>query len=568
MSVTHRYIYKSIILCLLLQAVQIDALSQRLQHDAIFLLYSWPFKDGVIVLHNTYAPDKKQDNNILTDAYRPHGIYVYSVYGKRTTLFAMPYTATHAIPDSIQVSELYSAYRKTYLNPANLLTRIRKNGKTIKDWAPAPLSTPSIDSAINYYPKNTRFNIHVLADDNLQIDDVMVVDGRLKTDSTILFTYYIRRIARPIRPRLVAWSHEWRNKESRITPEIINRHVLGANTVVKKIQSGELEGGDGATFHNELIVPTSSFIFYFGKPDATLADSTMEYRILGGRYTDTNWIKTGHLIMMDGLTGDERYSLEVRYRSNPENTQVYTFVTRPYWYQRNWFKWVTGAVLFMLVLLLINASYRRKLAKEKAKKAGLADRLRNMQTQLNPHFIFNALGSIQALMSRQENDKAHQYLSTFGSLLRNVLTNSNHDNTTLDQEIRSLESYLQLEQLRFKFQYNITVAEGIQTTIVSLPVMLLQPLVENAIRHGIDGMEEKGQISILFNRDNNNLQAVIEDNGKGFDTTSPTTGYGLKLVKEKIQLINTLQEQQTIQLDIQSTNAGTAVHLTFKNWLA
>jgi two-component sensor histidine kinase len=370
-----------------------------------------------------------------------------------------------------------------------------------------------------------------------------------------------------MRPRLIAWSHEWQHKESRITPEMINRHFVRP-TLSQKIQSGELDGGDGATFRNELIVPTSSFIFYFGKPDASLADSTMEYRILGGRYTDSNWTKTGHLIMMDGLTGDERYSLEVRYRSNPENTQVYTFVTKPWWYQRSWLKWLTGGVLFLLILLLINASYRRKLAKEKAKKAGLADRLRNMQTQLNPHFIFNALGSIQALMSRQENDKAHQYLSTFGSLLRNVLTNSNHDNTTLDQEIRSLESYLQLEQLRFQFRYNIAVAQDIQTTTVSLPVMLLQPLVENAIRHGIDGMEEKGQISILFNRDNNNLYAVIEDNGKGFDTTRPTTGYGLKLVKEKIQLINTLQEQQTIQLDMQSTNVGTAVHLTFKNWLA
>jgi LytS/YehU family sensor histidine kinase len=272
--------------------------------------------------------------------------------------------------------------------------------------------------------------------------------------------------------------------------------------------------------------------------------------------------------MVDGLTGNEHYSLEVRYARYPERIETYTYYTNPYWYQRSWIKWVTGSALLLLILLLIVASYRRKLAKEKAKKAGLADRLRNMQTQLNPHFIFNALGSIQALMNKQENDKAHQYLSTFGSLLRNVLTNSNNDNTTLDQEIKSLEAYLQLEQLRFRFQYNITIATDIQTAIVSLPVMLLQPLVENAVRHGIAGMEEKGHIRITFTKEAANLLVTIEDNGKGFDTTQPTTGYGLKLVGEKIQLINTLQEQQPIHYDLHSTGAGTTVLLTFKNWLA
>lgn len=567
MSAIQKAIYRNIIVCLLLLAAQFPALAQRV-YDVILHSHTWPYKDGLILLSNTYAPDKKQDNNILTDEYRPRGIYAYSVYGKRTTLCAMPYTEQTKIPDSFHLPALYEGNRQTLLTPANLLTRIRKNGKTTQDWKPAPLSTPSVDSFLYYYPKKTRYEIFVLADDTLQIDDVMVVDGRLKTDTTILFTYYIRRVARPMRPRLVAWSHEWRGKESRISPEMINRHVVGEKTVTKKFENGELEGGDGAKFNNWRVAPTSSFIFYFGKADAAFADSTMEYRILGGRYTDSNWIKTGHLIMMDGLTGDERYSLEVRYIRYPENAQVYTFVTTPYWYQRNWLRWVTGGVLLLLILLLINVSYRRRLAKEKAKKAGLADRLRNMQTQLNPHFIFNALGSIQALMSRHENDKAHQYLSTFGSLLRNVLTNSNQDSTTLDQEIKSQESYLQLEQLRFQFRYNITVAEDIQTTIVSLPVMLLQPLVENTIRHGIDGMEEKGLIRLSFTREHYNLLATVEDNGKGFDTTQPSTGYGLKLVKEKIQLINTLQEQQTIHLELQSTNTGTTVLLTFKNWLA
>lgn len=554
-----------VILCLLLGSM--EQIKAEIIPDRLILFQPFPYKDGLLLLKNTYIPEKKRDNNILTDEYRPHGIYTFSVYGRRTILLATPYTKELQL-DTVQFPPFYEGNRQTILNPANLLTRIKKNGHTLQDWKPVLHSSPQVDSFLLYYPKKTRYELFVLADDSLQIDEVMVVDGRLNNDTTILFTYYIRRIARPIRPRLLAWTHEWQGTESRITPQMINRHLLGRNRIERSFESGELEGGDGKTFRNELFAPTSSFIFYFGKADVSFADSTMEYRILGGRYKDSSWLKTGHLIMMDGLTGDERYSLEVRYIGYPESTVVHTFVTKPYWYQRIWFRWLVGGILFTLILLLIIGSYRRKLAKEKAKKAGLADRLRTMQAQLNPHFIFNALNSIQALMSRQENDKAHQYLSTFGSLLRNVLTNSNQNSTTLDQEIRSLESYLQLEQLRFQFQFTISVAENIQTTVVSLPVMLLQPLVENAVRHGIDGMEEKGYIRLAFTREGANLLAIIEDNGKGFDTTQPSTGYGLKLVKEKIQLINTLHGQQAIHLAIQSTNAGTTVHLNFKNWLA
>lgn len=560
-------IWKLIIPCLLLLAGAPSATAQQPRNDLFFTHLS-VYKDGLLFINNSFVKDRRKNNELLTDEYRPRGVYACQVYGSRSTLCFTTYTADLPMPRLGMVEPRFDETRDVALNPANLLVRTRRNGKTVQDWKAVALATPSVDSFLHYYPTEKHKEIFVLADDSLQINDVLVVDGRLSMDTTILFTYYIRRIARPIRPRLMAWSHEWEGTESRITPQMINYHVLGKNTVMKLFERGELEGGDGHHFRNELIVPTSRFIFLFGKADASFTDSTMEYRILGGRYKDSTWSETGHLIMMDGLTGDERYILEVRYTGYPENTVVYSFVTKPYWFQRNWFRWLVAGVLVTLILLLIVASYRRKLAKEQAKKAGLADRLRNMQAQLNPHFIFNALGSIQALMSRQENDKAHQYLSTFGNLLRNVLTNSNQDNTTLDQEIGSLAAYLQLEQLRFRFQYSIDVANDIQTTTVSLPVMLLQPLVENAIRHGIEGMDEKGHIHLSFLKEGTDLRIIINDNGKGFDATQPTAGYGLKLVREKIQLINTLQEQEAISIDLQSSNTGTTILLIFKNWLA
>jgi hypothetical protein len=559
--------YRACGLLMLNLLLSVITIAQSVRNDLMisnFLLY----KDGALFINNAFVNEQKKDTNLLNDPHRPKSIYTYYVYGSHTTLCFTPFTPDFKLTNSEAINPRFRESEQVSFNPANLLIRIRKNGTNVQGWKPVDQAPTSIDGFINYRPKGKRRAIFLLANDSLRIDDVLLIDGKLKTDTTLLFTYCIRRIARPMRPRLLAWSHDWQGAESRISPQMINRHIVNRGFVEGKLENGELNGGDGATFNNWRIAPTSSFIFYFGKADPSFADSTMEYRILGGRYKDSTWSKTGHLIMMDGLTGNEQYSLEVRYTHYPENAQLYTFITTPYWYQRSWFKWITGSALLLLVLLLIVAGYRRKLAIEKAKKTALADRLRNMQSQLNPHFIFNALGSIQALMSKQQNDKAHQYLSTFGSLLRNVLTNSNKDNTTLDQEIRSLTTYLELEQLRFGFQYTLIVAADIQATTVTLPVMLLQPLVENAIRHGLETLEGNGFIRLTFSKEQQHLLVAIEDNGKGFDTTQPTSGLGLKLVKEKIQLINTLQPQQPILFQLQSGNKGTVIHLTFKNWLA
>jgi anti-sigma regulatory factor (Ser/Thr protein kinase) len=555
-------VYRLLMVCLLAAGFN-PAIAQRKVGEHLFITRPFLYENGILFVKNNYVKDNKKDDSLLTGENRPHGINAFYVFGKRT---AICFT-NNPMPDSIKVEPLYDASRKIRFDATGILIRVTRNGKTEQDWRPVTRSTPSTDSFISYFPKKRVHEMFTISDDTLGINDILVVDGKLNSDNEIMFTYYIRRIPRPLHPRLLAWAHDWQGRESRISPEMINKHIIGKNRIETAFATGELQGGDGAIIRNERIAPTSSFIFYFGKADNSFADSSMEYRILGGRYKDSSWIRTGHLIMMDGLTGNEHYSLEVRYSRYPENTETYTYYTLPYWYQTNWFKGTTGAALFLLLLALAFFGYRRRLNREKEKKALLSARLQAMQAQLNPHFIFNALSSIQALMNKQENDKAHQYLSTFGSLLRNVLTNSNHDHTTLDQEIKSLEAYLQLEQLRSGFQYKITVANDLQTTIVTLPVMLLQPLIENAIRHGIGGIDEKGKIRISFIKDGNDLLAKIEDNGKGFDTDAPADGYGLKLVEEKIRLINALQGQQALQMNIRSSAAGTTVLLTFKNWL-
>ena len=123
--------------------------------------------------------------------------------------------------------------------------------------------------------------------------------------------------------------------------------------------------------------------------------------------------------------------------------------------------------------------------------------LQSIRSQLNPHFIFNALNSIQALINKNDTDVANKYLSDFSSLLRESLQYNDRVYIPLDIEKQMLDTYLRLEQLRFQFAYSISCSnENLANT--EIPSLLIQPLVENAVKHGISGLHEKGKIEIVF----------------------------------------------------------------------
>ena len=119
-----------------------------------------------------------------------------------------------------------------------------------------------------------------------------------------------------------------------------------------------------------------------------------------------------------------------------------------------------------------------------------------IRAQLNPHFTFNALSSIQSLMNQNKIEEANYYFTEFGSLLRTSLHNNEKEMLPLQIELQTLEQYITLEQLRFGFAYKIDVAKNINTSTIEVPLLLLQPLVENAIKHGISNLQNDGQISV------------------------------------------------------------------------
>ncbi|MCX6270626.1 MAG: histidine kinase [Bacteroidetes bacterium] len=141
-----------------------------------------------------------------------------------------------------------------------------------------------------------------------------------------------------------------------------------------------------------------------------------------------------------------------------------------------------------------------------------------LQSMMNPHFIFNALGSIQSYLLQNKAGEAGLYLSQFARLIRQNLTAINSAVIILEDEIDRLKNYLDLERLRMenKFDYTIIVDETVEEDEVLIPSMIIQPFVENSIWHGISGIEEMGQIDIFFSMSSENaLRITIEDNGVG-----------------------------------------------------
>lgn len=144
-------------------------------------------------------------------------------------------------------------------------------------------------------------------------------------------------------------------------------------------------------------------------------------------------------------------------------------------------------------------------------------KLSALQAQMNPHFVFNALNSIKRMILDKDDDKASRYLSKFALMIRMTLSHSKEAFVTLAENIEYIKAYLGMEQLRFNdsFEWTITVADTIDTEETSIPSLMIQPLVENAIWHGLLHSDKKKKLSISFTSNNGTITCIIEDNGIG-----------------------------------------------------
>lgn len=200
----------------------------------------------------------------------------------------------------------------------------------------------------------------------------------------------------------------------------------------------------------------------------------------------------------------------------------------------------------------------------------------NLRQQMNPHFIFNTLNSIQYYMYQHDKLATNDYLTKFSNLMRRVLENSQHTSVPLNDELDALKLYLELESLRFrdKFEYEINVDEEIDILMYKVPTMLIQPYVENAICHGLMPKSEKGFVKISIKLKEDFLSCIIEDNGIGRDAAREKNSnkrknhnsLGTQITSSRLDIVNELYgtSMETITTDLKDKNGeplGTRVEI-------
>lgn len=234
------------------------------------------------------------------------------------------------------------------------------------------------------------------------------------------------------------------------------------------------------------------------------------------------------------------------------NNEITLTIIPPVW-QRWWF--ITAAVLVLALLLYALYRWRLQQVREKEKMRSEYNQriaeieMKALRAQMNPHFIFNCLNSINRYIVKSDHATASLYLTRFSKLIRLILDNSNSKNVLLSNELEALKIYMEMESLRFneKFTYQIVIDEDVIPDIVEVPPLIIQPYVENAIWHGLLHKETAGHLLIHLSMITDNmLQCVIEDNGVGrerameFKSKSATTkkSLGMKLTEDRIAILN------------------------------
>ena len=229
---------------------------------------------------------------------------------------------------------------------------------------------------------------------------------------------------------------------------------------------------------------------------------------------------------------------------------------------------------FLLMSLLVYFMFRNN---KQQKLANNLLALKSMRSQMNPHFIFNALNSVNSFIAVNDERNANRYLSEFSVLMRSVLENSDEDFISLPKEIELLELYVKLEHNRFKdkFNYQIKVDESIDLEQFSIPPMLLQPYIENAIWHGLRYKKEKGNLEIAINKkDDATVLITIIDDGIGRKKSQEIKtknqlkqkSKGMSTIKNRIAILNDMYKERIAVnvTDAKENGEGTKVELQLK----
>jgi ligand-binding sensor domain-containing protein len=258
-----------------------------------------------------------------------------------------------------------------------------------------------------------------------------------------------------------------------------------------------------------------------------------------------------YVLYVKGCNNDEIYSAE----------EKLTIIVLPFWYEKSWFVILCIGLLVLLVVILLRRRITFIQDQFLFKQRLSQSELKAIRSQMNPHFIFNVLNSIESYIMDNDKNAASRLIQKFASLSRLVLENSSRSLVTAEKEWKALILYTELEADRYSnsFTYNFKVDERINLKECMIPPMLIQPLIENAILHGlIVGQNSEAHLEVQMKLHDGKICITVEDNGVGVNSKAKLTikssiketSIGLSSIKERIEMLNIQDKQQNASFNI------------------
>ena len=337
----------------------------------------------------------------------------------------------------------------------------------------------------------------------------------------------------------------------------LNASVPQFNVSVQKLFTKDSVFQFTAATSLNLQYKQNDIAFYFTAVNFSWSKNILyEYKLDG---VDNNWIKgTDVSLVKYNSLAPGKYTFRLKASKDGvvwinSLNEITVIITPPFW-QTWWFRVLVvlsvGAIFYILFRLVKKRRQEKERLRMEYEKRIAAVEMSALRAQMNPHFIFNSLNSINTFILKNDQENATEYLQKFSSLVRLILDNSRRDWIQLANELKALELYIELELARFgnTFSYIINVMPDVFTSFVWVPPLIIQPYAENAIRHGlIHRSEPGGKLAITIRKQNGELLIEVYDNGIGREASAKMKSkinklyrpsYGMQITAERLDIVN------------------------------
>ena len=408
------------------------------------------------------------------------------------------------------------------------------------------------EEGLNVYNKNTDKVIRISQIDGLPGDDLIYGFRKLKNGNLVVGVengLSFIDVSKIVRSQLV--------NKLELCGIKINGKTINTNNPNIELKKGETELE--LLFSSLTYIDKRKIIYRYKFKDET------KWNYLGNK---------AELSLRHLAPGD--YSLLIEAGDNMENWQSKGLLVKVYlpapFYKTQWFLFLMfGLIILGIVYVYRYLFHQHKIEEQYRRKLKDAE-MQALRSQMNPHFMFNTLNSINSFVIEHKTEEASEYITTFSKLMRNILDNSKHTAISLDKELDTLKLYLNLEAVRLEhcFEYIIKFSKDIHPESLKVPPLILQPFAENAIWHGLRNKEGMGLLEVLIEKsDENILHITIKDNGIGrvaagsfMPSQFKHKSYGVDITSSRLKLLSS--DSQIVIEDLYNKHnqaIGTAVHI-------